>query len=310
MGASGSTLQAQAKVKGKYSPGSSEVVLSPNASVKIKSSKSGSNKSVSIRNSQDSSLNSTISFDRSHSRGKSFDENLNRFNEIVDNKQQELVQQHMNYNDIEDEEVRENSKRSIVNGFLEQRVAIVSERIVRFKIPAIKQAMSSQSLKVGKNPIGSLSLRGMAKRHHFGQNHTHINTNSFGEILPLIHSFKFKNKNKGKEKADETKVIPEEKPLPDITVQAEPKPKSTQEVNSSINPPVNTMKSRSGLSLTIEVDNDEADWIKVALFIFICFHNKLPNIIFNIFRYLKMKMTMHLPQRQKGTITLVTLRMR
>ena len=132
-------------------------------------------------------------------RRKSFEDNMKAFNEItssVDPSER-------------DQELKYDSKRIMVENFMEQQVHAVSRKVVSLS-PSLSQsvldieasdthphvnknnALLSKSLKTGNilpSTNSSLTLRGMAKRHHARQHNAYMNSNSLVQVSSFLNSF-------------------------------------------------------------------------------------------------------------------------
>ena len=336
MGAAGSTLQED---KGdKYTEaGGTEVIISPNISAKVRTTSRNVSQDayeddndggddVDIREYEfreekkqakhernenenerkDKEDNTSTSSEPKKKRRSSFEDNMNLFNTYVNKKDQNNL--HIPYKEIKDEHVRQESKRIIVEGFLEQQVALISERVVNSKPseyqlkPSLSySAFETENVEAEPHPVesgflskslkyanglpsthSSLTLRGMAKRHHARQRNAYINANTLGQVSTFLHSFSNKQSQHGSgesliskkssvhslgskgsmklDKIEEKMDTPEKKGISGIALP----PKL--EIVPAAAPPVNNMKKKMGLNLNlkIQVNDDEDDWIQVS----------------------------------------------
>mmetsp|Transcript_9428 Transcript_9428/g.17642 ORF Transcript_9428/g.17642 Transcript_9428/m.17642 type:complete len:873 (-) Transcript_9428:1175-3793(-) len=304
MGAAGSTVQGDKYSVQDRGDKNSEFI-SPNTSVKLRSgasrSKEPSESSTSITENEMSQPKDSAN-NQPKKRRKSFEDNMKDFNDLVKKKEHD----HPSYRDIQDLSVREASKRIIVEGFLEQRVAHVSEQVAHERpaeyslqpslsysafetenvesTPASTNNLLSKSLKYSDglpSVNSSLTLRGMAKRHHARQRNGYINANSLGQVSNFLSSFSKQSHHgsgdslvskkssvhsmgsKGSMKLD--KIDEKESDTPDKKpgmsgIALPPK----LEIVPAAAPPANNMKKKLGLNLKIQVNDDEDDWIQVS----------------------------------------------
>ena len=226
-------------------------------------------------------------------RRKSFEENMEEFNNNVNG----LV----TYKELS-EDKRIDSSKAMVENFLDQQVIQISENVVKRKemlIPSLSEpslqvddnnsntstghGIFSKSLKTGaKLPSAnsSLTLRGMAKRHHARQHNAYINANSLVQVSSFLNSFssKINDSNDNSvmskksslgsgvklDKIEETKDSPEKKPPSGIAIP----PPLKLDISPAAELPANNMKKKMGLNLKIQVHDDEDDWIQVLYYIY------------------------------------------
>ena len=225
-------------------------------------------------------------------RRKSFEENMEEFNNNVNG----IV----TYKELS-EDKRIDSSKAMVENFLDQQVIQISENVVKRKemlIPSLSEpslqvddnnnntstghGIFSKSLKTGaKLPSAnsSLTLRGMAKRHHARQHNAYINANSLVQVSSFLNSFssKINDSNDNSviskksslgsgvklDKIEETKDSPEKKPPSGIAIP----PPLKLDISPAAELPANNMKKKMGLNLKIQVHDDEDDWIQVLYYL-------------------------------------------
>jgi hypothetical protein len=266
----------------------------PNKSTKLTRNGDG----APIDNSQPK--DETVSKPANKPRRKSFEDNMKDFN--------------MNTNcDYTDTEAKLDAKCIIVNDFMKQQVENVSHKVVsrQFQMAPSQSynaldtgkdegdshshpkthGFLSKSLKTGNklpSTNSSLTLRGMAKRHHARQHNAYMNANSLVQVSSFLNSFSSKpaphdsgeslmskksSGSKGSMKLDKIEEKVKVKENSNTAITSDKKgglsgialpPPLKLEVVPAAAPPANNMKKKFGLNLKIQVNDDEDDWIQVG----------------------------------------------